>query len=90
MKLAIDMQTNIRKWGNSAGTIIPAPVLAAAGLRLGDAIEIEVVDGAIVIRRTAPTYRLEDLLAATPQDKTSPDEEDREWLHDAPMGRELD
>lgn len=88
--LATDMQTNIRKWGNSAGAIIPAPVLAEAGLRVGDAIQIEVVDGTIVIRQAAPVYRLEDLLEATPSDKLALDDEDKQWLHDAPVGRESD
>lgn len=88
--LTTDMQTNIRKWGNSAGTIIPAPVLAEARLRVGDAILIEVVDGTIVIRQAAPVYRLEDLLEATPSDKLALDDEDKQWLDDAPVGRESD
>lgn len=29
------MKTNIRKWGNSAGTIISVPMLDAAGIGLG-------------------------------------------------------
>jgi len=33
------MQTNIRKWGNSAGTIIPANILQEAGLEIGDALD---------------------------------------------------
>ena len=33
------MHTNIRKWGNSAGTIIPAAILQEAGLEIGDALD---------------------------------------------------
>ncbi len=83
------MHTNIRKWGNSAGTIIPAPVLAEAGLSLGDAVEIEVVDGKIVITQAAPRYSLEDLLRASPIDSITLDDEDKAWIHDEPVGKEL-
>jgi len=44
------LQTNIRKWGNSAATIIPAPELAKAGFRPGDTVDIEAVDGQIIIK----------------------------------------
>ena len=39
------MKTNIRKWGNSAGTIIPVPMLEAAGIALGDKVNIEAKAG---------------------------------------------
>lgn len=82
------MRTNIRKWGNAAGTIIPASVLAEAGFRLVDAVDIEVVDGKIVIRWlvAAPTFSLDELLKASPQEIMRLDEEDREWLQDAHVG----
>ena len=83
------MHTNIRKWGNSAGTIIPAPVLAEAGLSLGDAVEIEAVEGKIVISQAAPRYNLDDLLRASPTDSITLDEEDKAWIHDESVGREI-
>lgn len=84
------MHTNIRKWGNSAGTIIPAPVLAEAGLGLGDAVDIEAVDGNIVIKQVAPSYTLDELLKASPKEAVTLDDDDKAWLHDAPVGKELD
>ena len=84
------MHTNIRKWGNSAGTIIPAPVLAEAGLSLGDTVDIEVVDSMIVIRQVAPTYTLDELLMASPNEAMILDDEDKAWLHLEPVGKEFD
>ncbi|MBV1790677.1 AbrB/MazE/SpoVT family DNA-binding domain-containing protein [Marinobacterium sp. D7] len=83
------MQTSIRKWGNSSGAIIPAAVLAKAGFSQGDTVEIEAVDGQIVIKPALPTYNLEDLLKASPSEAMALDDEDRAWLHEAPVGKEI-
>jgi antitoxin component of MazEF toxin-antitoxin module len=82
------MQTNIRKWGNSSGAIIPAAVLAKAGFSQGDTVDIEAVDGQIVIKQAMPAYSLDDLLKACPREAMVLDDEDREWLNDAPVGKE--
>ncbi len=84
------MHTNIRKWGNSAGTIIPAPALAKAGLKLGDMVNVEASEGQIIIKQATPSYTLADLLKATPEKSIALNEEDREWLRDSPVGKELD
>jgi antitoxin MazE/antitoxin ChpS len=39
------MKTIIRKWGNSAGTLILVPMLDAAGIALGDKVSIEARQG---------------------------------------------
>jgi antitoxin MazE/antitoxin ChpS len=82
------MQTSIRKWGNSAGAIIPAAILKKAGLEMNDQLEIEVVDGRIVLRPAAPSYTLADLLKARPEGALMMDAEDRQWLNAAPVGKE--
>jgi antitoxin component of MazEF toxin-antitoxin module len=43
------MKTIIRKRGNSAGTIIPVPVLDATGIGLGDKVNIEAKAGTLVM-----------------------------------------
>jgi antitoxin component of MazEF toxin-antitoxin module len=43
------VKTIIRKWGNSAGTIIPVPMLDAAGIGLGDKVNIEARAGTLVM-----------------------------------------
>jgi len=82
------MQTSIRKWGNSAGARIPAGTLKKAGLAIGDALEIEVIDNAIVMRAAKPEYSLEDLLAATPSSAIELSAEDEAWLGSEPVGQE--
>jgi len=82
------MQTKIRKWGNSAGTIIPAHVLTEVGLGLGDTADIEAVNGTIVIKQVAPSYTLDALLKASPEESLSLDDEDKHWLRDGAVGNE--
>ncbi|RLA43758.1 MAG: AbrB family transcriptional regulator [Gammaproteobacteria bacterium] len=84
------MRTNIRKWGNSAGTVIPARALAKAGFSLGDTVEIIAVDGQIVIKQATPKYNLDDLLASSPRKAFELDDEDRAWLYDESVGKEAD
>ena len=61
------METNIRKWGNSTGTIIPVPLLDAAGIALGDKVNIEARAGTLVITLVDEPMTLEDLLADSPK-----------------------
>lgn len=83
------MQTNIRKWGNSAGAVLPASALKKAGLAIGDALEIEVRGEEIVMRPAKAKYTLAELLAATPSGAVEKSDEDREWLESDPVGREV-
>jgi antitoxin MazE len=58
-------RTRIRRWGHSLAVRIPAAYARELGLAEGDAVELAVEAGALVIRPTlddAPT--LEDLLAS--------------------------
>ncbi|MCT4715622.1 AbrB/MazE/SpoVT family DNA-binding domain-containing protein [Enterobacteriaceae bacterium H18W14] len=82
------MKTLIRKWGNSAGAIIPAAVLEQAGMKLGDKVDIEAVEGGILLRAAKPVYTLDELLARSPEGSFELDDEDREWLNTKPVGKE--
>jgi antitoxin component of MazEF toxin-antitoxin module len=44
------MRTNIRKWGNSAGAIIPPAALARYGLKLGESVDVVAEEGKITIK----------------------------------------
>jgi len=44
-------QVIVGKWGKSLAVRVPLDVAAAAGLTDGEAVEIEAIDGTIVIRR---------------------------------------
>lgn len=48
------MQTAVRKLGNSAGVIIPKSVLAELGLTAGDAVDLRLDDGRLIL---APVRR---------------------------------
>jgi antitoxin component of MazEF toxin-antitoxin module len=58
--------TKISKWGNSAGVRIPASILEAAGLGLGDEVELVPTKSGLDIRRAGPSrpvYLIDDLVA---------------------------
>ena len=83
------MKTNIRKWGNSAGTIIPAPMLRAAGIALGDKVNIEAKAGTLLITLVDEPMTLENLLADSPKKSFRVLEEDQDWIDVKPSGREI-
>jgi antitoxin component of MazEF toxin-antitoxin module len=83
------MKTNIRKWGNSAGTIIPAPMLDAAGIALGDKVNIEARAGQLVMTLVDEPMTLEDLLVGSPKQRLTIIEEDQDWMDVKPRGREI-
>lgn len=51
------MLSAVKKFGNSAGIIIPKPLLAELGAQAGDSVELHVEDGRIVIERVAEPAR---------------------------------
>lgn len=58
------MTIHVKKWGNSASVRIPASILAAAGLKVDDPVEVRQEDGRIVIEPVREhRYDLESLLA---------------------------
>lgn len=58
------VQVHVKKWGNSASVRIPASVMAAAALRIDQAVDVREEGGRIIIEPlAAPSYDLEELLA---------------------------
>ncbi|QEL25696.1 AbrB/MazE/SpoVT family DNA-binding domain-containing protein [Bosea sp. F3-2] len=45
------MRSAVKKIGNSAGIVIPKPLLAEIGAKAGDGVELTVEQGRIVIQR---------------------------------------
>ena len=70
------MRVQVKRWGNGACVRIPASVMAAAGLRSDQEVDVRADVGRIVIEPVlAPSYDLDTLLAGmTPN--TFPDEID--------------
>ena len=57
------MRTTVKKWGNSAAVRIPASVMRAARLDLGEGVDMREEAGRIVIEPVRrKTYDLETLL----------------------------
>ena len=83
------MQTNIRKWGNSAGTIIPATILQEAGLEIGDTLDAQVVEGKVILSPVEGELTLEELLAGSPKENLAITDEDQEWLDAPRVGSEV-
>ena len=54
--------TRISKWGNSLGLRLPKSVAREARLDEGDAVDVSVDNGAIVIRPRRPRYSLDELV----------------------------
>lgn len=70
------MRVQVKKWGNSASVRIPAPILAAASMRVDQEVEVREEDGRIVIEPVAaPTFDLDALLDQM-KPETFPDEVD--------------
>ncbi len=58
------MKQHVRKWGNSAAVRIPASVLAAAGLKIGDSVYLHAENGRIIIEKSASAHAtLDELLS---------------------------
>ena len=80
------MVTTVQKWGNSQGLRLAKRVLEDARLSVGDAVDVTVRDGAIVVapvRRTRGAVSLEDLVLRIPKNYKA---EEMAW--GKPVGRE--
>ena len=58
----------LKKWGNSLGLLLPAPVVKAIHLGAGTKVEIDVSETSIVIRKASGQSRIEEMCAAITDD----------------------
>ena len=74
------MQSALKKIGNSSGVIIPKPMLAQIGVQAGDAVDITVEDGKLIIAKVKRPVRegWEEASRLIGEQELS--EEEREWL----------
>jgi len=64
------MVAKVQKWGNSQGLRLTRQVLEAAGIAVGDEVELSVEDGRIVLvprRRVRGTVSIEELVSRIPK-----------------------
>lgn len=87
------MQMTIKKWGNSLATRIPKTIADSIGLHYEQNVEIEAVEGKIVItpikKSQRKEYALDDLLSKCDAQSVRLNDEEREWLEAAPVGKEI-
>jgi antitoxin MazE len=82
-----DMVGKIQKWGNSQGLRLPKHVLDAAGISVGDDVEVTTNPGEICLvkkRRVRGTVDLQKLVDSLPEDYVS---EEVDWGE--PRGKEI-
>ena len=79
------MNQHVRKWGNSDAVRIPSSLLAAAGLKTDDPVDVREEDGRIVIERAAADNEtLDEMIARiTPENRHEP----FDW--GPPVGKEI-
>jgi len=81
--------THLRKVGGSVMLAVPRPVLEVLGLRPGAKVGIAIERGRLVVEPPKrPRYTLDELLAQC-DSKARRTKEEREWLDNKPVGREL-
>ena len=80
------MLTKVTKWGNSRALRIPKALAEEAGLDYGQAVDMQLVDGEIRIKRARERkrYDLDELLASVPDDY-----DEGEWDTGPPVGNEV-
>lgn len=78
------MQVEIVRWGNSSAVRLPAAAMKDLHISLGDRLELETVEGNIVLKPFPKAYCLQDML-------TKINDQNKHALADfgAPAGREV-
>ncbi len=80
------MLAKVGKWGNSRALRIPKALAAEAGLDFGQAVDMQVVDGEIRIKRARKQkrYDLDKMLESVPDDY-----DEGEWDTGPAVGNEV-
>lgn len=81
------MIIKVQKWGNSQGLRLSKELLSSAQIEVGDAVDVEVREGSLVVtpvRRVRGGHDLRELVRRIPKDY-EPEEVD--W--GPPIGREV-
>lgn len=78
------MQSQVKKWGNSASVRIPAAILDAVHVSIGQDVDIRAENGRIVIEPLRKQITLESLLS-----QIMPDNLHAEVDFGTPAGREI-
>ena len=80
--------TNLRKVGGSVMLAVPPALLDILHLEPGTQVGIAIESGRLVVEPRRRRYTLDELLAQC-DPKARRTKEEREWLDNKPVGREL-
>jgi antitoxin ChpS len=81
--------TTLRKVGGSVMLAVPPAILEILQIGVGATVGVSVADGRLVVSpRTRPRYTMAELLAGSDYSQPLPPE-DRAWVDDPAVGREL-
>ena len=81
-------QATLGRWGKSLAVRLPSDVAAVFNLRDGDRVDVEIDGDSITIRRSQPSYTLEDLFAGkSPEEWRALYRDSYDWGPD--VGREI-
>jgi antitoxin component of MazEF toxin-antitoxin module len=81
----------IKKWGNSLATRIPKAIVESINLHLDQKVTMEAVNGKVIITpiREKTEYHLDELLSKCKPQAMAIEDEDKNWLTDDPVGKEV-
>jgi antitoxin component of MazEF toxin-antitoxin module len=82
------MNLEIKSWGNSAGIRLNKSILSQLDVAVGGSLSVEVNDGSLILTPTEPVYTMSDLLVGCTRESMRLDDEDKQWLNVAPVGKE--
>ena len=84
------MQLTIKKWGNSLATRTPKSVVESVGLHVNQEVEIEAVNGKIIITPSKTVEcSLDDLLSQCKPEAMVLSQEDKTWISNPHVGKEF-
>ncbi len=81
------MRITIKKWGNSAGMVIPNIVMKELNLQPGQSVEAQVSNNQLILTPVSKHYSLDELLAQCDMNAPELSEQDV-WGISTPTGDE--
>ncbi len=82
------MNLEIKSWGNSAGIRLNKNLLSQLDVTVGGSLNAEVNNGSLILTPAEPVYTMADLLVGCTRESMQLDDEDKQWLNAAPIGKE--
>jgi antitoxin ChpS len=82
-------QIAIRQSGGANIVSIPKAILNMLGLHVGSSLDLRVEDNCIVLTPVSAEPTLEELLAGSPKKNLDLTDDDRDWIQNDPIGKEI-